>query len=149
MKKILTLALASLSFSVGAFATELESATNQQLLNELALRLRVGDSTPSSAQMTFSCAGNYNFTLFMTSFNSNGDEASSNIYIGRYCKDVAANLQTRFARITQARVLAICANNYNFTLYRYSLVPQGTIKQLSSLYIGNDCQAQADAINSQ
>lgn len=149
MFKIVCAFLASVTAMSSAFAVELESATDQQILNELAYRLRTGGGSPSqAAQQTFTCAGPNNHTLYISHLSADAVETVKAIVIGYSCSGVAQTLTSKFDSISKVRTMAVCGGANRHTLFKYVVTPT-VLKDPTQLVIGHSCETEAAKINAQ
>ena len=134
-------------FASGAFAVDLRDATNQQILDELANRLRTGGGgSGGGAVATYLCDTSGYFTFSIV--GSTGTEKSTRIYIGdqNFCQRQSTFLASHRNRINNTTVIAICDSSY---MNRYSITPSGEVNALARQYFGdmNNCLNQAEANN--
>jgi hypothetical protein len=129
----------------GAYAVDLEFASNDQILRELARRLNSG-SPAEAGRADYICdsSGYLNVNLTGTA-----TAQKRQIYTGSYshCTEQANLLAASKARITSLTTAAACdSSGY---LYRYSLTPAGNIADLGNTYTGSysNCVEQAKQIN--
>lgn len=141
--------LASVTAMTSAFAVELETATDQQILNELAYRLRTGGGTPSQpAQQTFTCAGSNGYTLYISHLGADATETVKAVVVGYRCADVARAMTSKFNSISKLRTMAVCSGSNNYTLFKYVVSPT-VLKEPTQLVIGYTCETEAGKINAQ
>lgn len=132
-----------------AFAVELQDATNQQILDELALRLRLGGGIGGdSAAVTYLCdSSSY---LKVSIVGPSGTETARQFYTGSsdYCSRQRTILNASRSRINRTTIVAVCdSSSY---LKRFSITEQGVTHDLASNYVGNTeaCFDQARTVNS-
>lgn len=148
LRRLFALTLATSALASSAYAVELRDATNQQLLDELAYRLRVGGGGGgNSARAMYSCdSSSY---LQISVVNQSGTETNEQVYIGNgtTCNSQAQTLNTHRARITDTTIAAVCDSSTY--LKRFSITRDGAMSELQSRYIGNmsNCLTQAETIN--
>jgi len=145
------LASITLSFVVAApaLAVELRDATSQQILDELAYRLRTGGGGGGNgARAIYSCDSSTYLQISVVS--PTGSEVTDSVYIGNaaHCTTQSQQLNANRSRISSTVVAAVCDSSTY--LQRYSITPEGALGELQSRYIGNmaNCMAQAESINS-
>lgn len=152
---MITRFLASLALTCAitapAMAVELRDASNQQILDELAFRLRLGGGggggSGGGAQAFYSCdSQNY---LRISVIGPSGAEDAEAIYIGsgQNCSVQSQQLNASRTRITRTEVAAICDSGTY--LKRFSITPEGVLGALQQTYVGNmsNCLSQARSIN--
>lgn len=145
---LVALAACLILAATASSAVELRDATNQQLVDELSYRLRVGGGgSGNSSSISYLCdSSSY---LKISIVGPSGTESSKQYYLGdsAYCSRQRAVLNTSRGRIERTTVIAICDSSYY--LQRFSVTELGVVRDLSNNYIGDSeaCFDQARSIN--
>jgi hypothetical protein len=133
------------------YAVDLRDATSQQILDELAFRLRSGGGGGGGgggSRAMYSCEGtNY---LHISVVGPTGAEQRASVYVGSTlnCTSQASTLNSNRGRVNSTTIAAICDSSAY--LKRFSITTDGTLSELEARYIGSmqSCMSQAEAINS-
>ena len=149
-KRLLASLTLTLIVTAPALAVELRDATNQQILDELACRLRTGGGGGGGGGSRAIYACDSSTYLQISVVGPTGTEVTDSVYIGNptHCTSQAQQLNANRGRITSTVVAALCDSSTY--LQRYSITPEGALGELQSRYIGNmaNCLSQAESINS-
>ena len=132
-----------LTVSASLLAIDLNQASNQQLLDEVARRMN-GGTNVVPAIASYICDTNY-VRVKLTGESQTGEVA---LYLegSNRCLEQTNVLNAYKSKITSFSIIALCDSNY---LRRYKMLVAGTISPLDSTYIGDydQCLTQAKAIN--
>jgi hypothetical protein len=141
----------ALCLAGSAQAVELRNATDQQILDELALRLRSpgGGGGSASFATNIACENTY---LKVSIYDSNFQRVGFvEDYIGSSsgCQDLLNIMPFTGAsgRLRAGQQFAFCNNSY---LEVYGILPDGTLKTISDVYQGSStaCWAAVRTFNS-
>ena len=146
----LVMALGLTAFVGTAKAVDLQSATNQQILDELSFRLRNGGGGGGGGRTT---TANYlcdsSTYLKMSIVGPTGSETTKQVYIGdsAACTSQVSVLNANRSRIDRTVVVAVCDSSTY--LNRISVTVDGAVHDLNNTYIGDatQCLSQARIIN--
>jgi hypothetical protein len=144
--KLALMTVMTLGFASAIFAVELRDASSQQILDELAFRLRSG--TPGGGARASYICDNSNY-LKISVVSPTGSEATESVYIGNptNCASQMQILNANRSRINGVTVASICDSSAY--LKRFSITTAGALAELDSRYIGNitSCMNQAESLN--
>jgi len=144
----LSLLAAAILSAAPLAAVDLQSATNQQLVDEVGRRLSVAGPGSASAVATYTCDSSA--TLHLTVFNSSGTTNEQTVYVGDAgnCTAQANVLNSNRTQINGLVLAAACDSSG--TLHRFPITTAGTFGTDSTVYVGDvpTCIAQAKQINS-
>lgn len=151
MKSFLIFLTTLISFSAMANNVEqcLQTATNNQLLKELKVRLDAGGTIATDyAFPTISCFGS---TLTIRLLNKAGKESSQDVSTSsaNNCETYATQMTNKLgSKVVEPQIVAVC---FGSTLERQLLSPDGSIQELSSMNLSSatNCHKKATEINQQ
>lgn len=131
--------------SASADSQCLRQASNQELLNEVSIRMgSPGNPNPGNdLSITAYCDSGLNLHLNVTNLNS-GQTQESTSYIGSSCSSFQHAIQAKADRLSRGGQVAYCDSGLN--LHTVTITRIGQILENTS-YLGSSCREQADIIN--
>lgn len=145
----LAMTLGLTAFVGTAKAVDLQTASNQQILDELSFRLRNGGGGGGGRTTTANYLCDSSTYLKMSIVGPTGTETTKQVYIGdsAACTSQVSILNGNRSRIDRTVVVAVCDSSTY--LNRISVTVDGAVHDLNNTYIGDatQCLTQARTIN--
>lgn len=150
MKKLISLIVLTMSMSQIAFASGrcLQNVSDEELLSEVAYRMRLSTDRPedSDVQVSFLCGTGLGLQIRVTNLKT-GSEQMVEDYIGSNCPSYRNKLSSLFpnGRVERSQMFAFCNNSAN--LIRYAVNTEAQLTRLGETYMGHGCDKAASDIN--